>query len=146
MLRLLLLILVLLLVWMGDPVWAVGKPKAVTTPAPIAVELGTAEGELRFVPNQLTVQTGIPYRLHLSNPSPMKHYFTAKDFADAIWTRKVEVDGVEIKGQINNVELQPGSSLDWIFVPMLPGTYPVICTIAGHQESGMSGSLTIREP
>jgi len=135
--------LVLLLCWLGmgwgDPPWAARKPAPLPMPTPvvISVELGTPEGELRFQPEVIQVQAGIPYQVHLLNPSPMKHYFTAKDFADAVWTRKVQVGGAEIKGHINNLELQPGASLDWFLVPMQPGSYRVICTIPGHREGGM---------
>ncbi len=125
---------------------AKGRSETIARPADpinVSVELGSLEGDLHFHPDQLSFKAGKTYRLHLSNPSPLKHYFTAKDFADAIWTRKVEVAGAEVKGKINNVELQPGASLDWIFRPELEGTYRLECTIAGHAESGMVGSITI---
>ena len=46
------------------------------------------------------------YQLWLTNPSQLKHYFTAKDFADNIWTQKVEAGKVEIKGAIHELELK----------------------------------------
>lgn len=114
------------------------------TPAVVRVELGTVEGSLRFVPNTLEFKEGKLYELTLKNPSPVKHYFTAKDFADAIWTRKVEVAGAEVKGHINNVELKPGAELEWVFVAIKPGTYSLICPLPGHGETGMQGEITIK--
>lgn len=119
---------------------AAAKP---SDPISVNVELGSLEGDLHFHPDQLSFKVGKTYRLHLSNPSPLKHYFTAKDFADAIWTRKVEVAGAEIKGKINNIELKPGASIDWLFRPELAGTYSLECTVPGHAESGMVGSISI---
>ncbi|MEN9266636.1 MAG: plastocyanin/azurin family copper-binding protein [Thermostichales cyanobacterium BF4_bins_65] len=146
MVRLMLMWLgVLLMGWgLGDPGWAARQPAPAATPVVLTVNLGTAEGELRFEPDQIQMRVGVPYQLHLVNPSPMKHYFTAKDFADAIWTRKVQTEGAEIKGHINNVELKPGASLDWYLVPQQPGSYGVVCTIPGHREAGMVAEVVIQ--
>lgn len=107
------------------------------------VELGNAAGELKFVPDRLTFQAGQRYQLTLTNPSPVKHYFTAKDFADAIWTQKVDAGNVEIKGAIHELELRPGTQADWVFIPLRAGTYSLRCTIPGHAAAGMVGTIEI---
>lgn len=109
----------------------------------VRVHLGTAENELKFVPDHLDFEAGKRYKLILDNPSGLKHYFTAKDFADGIWTQKVEAGNVEVKGAVHELELKPGASAEWVFVPLKPGTYSLRCTIAGHTEAGMTGTLTI---
>jgi uncharacterized cupredoxin-like copper-binding protein len=109
----------------------------------VRVDLGTEAGELTFAPDQLTFQAGRRYKLILHNPSPQKHYFTAKDFADGIWTQKVEAGNVEIKGAIHELELKPGAEAEWFFTPLKAGTYELHCSIAGHTEAGMRGILTI---
>jgi uncharacterized cupredoxin-like copper-binding protein len=108
------------------------------------VTLGTADNALKFVPNTLSFQSGKRYKLHLSNPSPQKHYFTAKDFADGIWSQKVDAGQVEIKGAIHELEIRPGAEADWVFVPVRAGSYTLRCTIAGHAESGMTGTLMVQ--
>jgi uncharacterized cupredoxin-like copper-binding protein len=110
----------------------------------ITVSLGNSSNELKFEPNHLEFTPGNRYNLKLSNPSSQKHYFTAKDFADAIWTQKVEAGNVEIKGNIHELELKPGAEAEWVFVPMKPGKYTLRCTIAGHTEAGMKGEIVIR--
>lgn len=122
-------------------------PQAIAAPTPVTVsiDLGTAVDELKFVPNALEFQAGTLYKLVLHNPSPEKHYFTAKDFADAIWTKKVDAGNVEIKGAIHELELRPGTEAEWVFVAMRPGRYPLRCVIPGHTEAGMVGTLTIVE-
>ncbi len=109
----------------------------------IQVSLGNAENELKFFPNQLEFSAGQRYKLVLNNPSPQKHYFTAKDFADASWTQKVEAGQVEVKGAIHELELKPGAEAEWIFIPLKAGTYHLRCTIPGHTEAGMTGTITI---
>ena len=109
----------------------------------VKVSLGNKTGELEFVPNHLEFVAGQKYKLLLDNPSPVKHYFTAKDFADASWTQKVEAGKVEVKGAIHELELKPGGEAEWVFVPMKPGTYQLYCSIPGHAEAGMRGEIVI---
>lgn len=109
----------------------------------IKVSLGNTANELKFIPDQLEFVSGKRYKLVLDNPSPQKHYFTAKDFADGIWTQKVEAGKVEVKGAIHEVELKPTAEAEWVFVPLRAGTYSLRCTIPGHTEAGMVGTITI---
>ena len=109
----------------------------------LAIHLGNGSGALVFEPDMLTFEAGKRYKLLLDNPSPTKHYFTAKDFADVIWTQKVEAGQVEVKGAIHELELKPGAEAEWVFIPQKPGTYELQCSIAGHAEAGMVGKLTV---
>ncbi len=133
-----------LVVWMGWLGWG-GMAIAASAPAEtVLVHLGAADGQLIFQPNQFDFTTGQRYKLVLDNPSDQKHYFTAKDFADGIWTQKVEAAGVEVKGAIHELELKPGARAEWVFVPQRPGQYDLRCTIPGHAEAGMTGQITIQ--
>lgn len=109
----------------------------------VNVSLGNPEGELIFEPNHLEFTVGQKYKLLLNNPSPTKHYFTSKDFADASWTQKVEAAKVEVKGAIHELELKPSAEAEWVFVPMKPGKYELHCSISGHKEAGMIGEIVI---
>lgn len=110
----------------------------------ITVSLSNTANELKFEPNYLELIPGKRYNLKLNNPSSQKHYFTAKDFADGIWTQKVEAGKVEIKGNIHELELKPGAEAEWVFVPIKAGKYALRCTIAGHTEAGMKGEIVIK--
>lgn len=140
--------LVVALLWgMG---WGITSPALAASTAlsqqpatEIQVSLGNEAGELKFVPDTLQLSANKRYKLVLTNPSTFKHYFTAKDFADAIWTQKVDAGNVEIKGAIHELELRPGSKAEWVFVTLKPGAYNLRCTIPGHTEAGMTGKLTI---
>ncbi|WP_457489783.1 plastocyanin/azurin family copper-binding protein [Thermostichus sp. MS-CIW-41] len=130
-----------LMIGIPHPVWA--RDLSRQTPQEKVVELGTADNQLVFAPKELSFRNGSLYRLCLSNPSQLKHYFSAKDFADAVWTRKLDVAGVEIKGQIRELELKLGASVEWQFIPLKSGVYSLVCTIPGHAEAGMVGQITI---
>lgn len=134
-----------LIVWiggMGTIAQAAPAPSQ-QPPMEVQVHLGNEAGELRFVPDRLTFEAGKRYKLVLDNPSNQKHYFTAKDFADVIWSQKVEAGNVEVKGAIHELELKPGAVAEWVFVPLKPGTYELRCSIPRHSEAGMKGELTI---
>lgn len=123
----------------------VSTPTAFAAPqvTEVKVSLGNSANELKFFPSNLQFVAGQPYKLLLDNPSPQKHYFTAKDFADSGWTQKVEAGKVEIKGAIHELELKPGGEAEWVFVPMKPGKYSLRCPISGHTEAGMTGVITV---
>jgi uncharacterized cupredoxin-like copper-binding protein len=131
------------LLWPSNLTLAATTPLSKQKPIELTVDLGTSMGELRFVPDHLKFRAGHRYELLLKNPSPLKHYFTAKDFADAIWSQKVDAGNVEIKGAIHELELRPGTSAAWVFVPIRAGVYTLRCTVAGHAEAGMTGTLEI---
>lgn len=128
--------------WAGTIAHAAPAPSQ-QTPTTIQIHLGDQDGKLRFVPSHLEFEAGKRYKLILDNPSDQKHYFTAKDFADVIWSQKVEAGNVEVKGAIHELELKPGAVAEWVFVPLKPGTYGLRCSIPGHTEAGMTGELTI---
>ncbi len=131
--------------FISTPAMAANAPGNILKQAALekTIALGNTAGELKFEPNRLEFTTGKRYKLHLTNPSSQKHYFTAKDFADAIWTQKVDVANVEIKGAIHELELKPEAKADWVFVPMKPGKYELHCSITGHAEAGMVGEITV---
>ncbi|MBE9158604.1 biphenyl 2,3-dioxygenase [Nodosilinea sp. LEGE 06152] len=135
---LVLAVVTVLTLTLGDGAIAATAPAASLT-----IHLGTADGELRFEPDQMQFVVGQRYKLVLDNPSSEKHYFTAKDFADGIWTQKVQAAGVEVKGAIHELELKPGAIAEWVFVPQRPGLYELHCAIAGHAAAGMVGQLEI---
>ncbi|MDJ0678497.1 MAG: cupredoxin domain-containing protein [Xenococcaceae cyanobacterium MO_167.B52] len=110
----------------------------------VKVSLGNSAGELQFFPSNLEFETGKSYKLMLDNPSSMKHYFTAKDFADASWTRKVQAGKVEVKGAIHELELKPEAVAEWVLTPMKPGKYELYCSIKAHKEAGMVGEILIK--
>jgi uncharacterized cupredoxin-like copper-binding protein len=137
----------LLCVWiqfaLGTSAIAAKLPLGKQPPVEMSILLGNEAGELKFFPNTLTFKAGKRYKLLLQNQSPSKHYFTAKDFADAIWSQKVDAGNVEVKGAIHELELRPNTQAEWVFVPLRAGQYSLRCTVAGHTEAGMVGTIEI---
>ena len=124
-------------------------------PIEVTVALGTEDNQMRFVPNQLTFETGKLYKLILVNPSKVKHYFSSQKMASKVFTRKVQVmhDGrrlAEIKGAIDEIEVFPGGKTEWWFVPVSTGVFKDLhCHVKDkdgvqHSEMGMVGTITIK--
>jgi uncharacterized cupredoxin-like copper-binding protein len=106
---------------------------------------------LRFFPNVLEFETGKLYRLVLVNTSPQKHYFSSEGLAQAVCTRKVQINGgdgkpiAEVKGAIREIEVYPNGTTEWWFVPVKAGQWPDLkCTIPGHAEAGMVGQILLQ--
>src|SRR3972149_5646691 len=100
--------------------------------------------EFAFTPKNLTFEAGKPYKVQLVNVGAVKHEFTAGDlFASVDW-RKAESAASEVKVPFfTEIEVFPGKQVDLYFVPITPGTYEVLCEIAGHLEAGMKGTATV---
>ena len=120
-------------------------------PIEVTVSLGDTKNKLQFYPSKLQFETGKLYKLIIKNPSVQKHYFTAEEFARSVFTRKVQVVDssnktlVEIKGLVNEIEVYPGGTAEWWFVPIKTlKSSNFHCTIKGHTKSGMTGSITIQ--
>lgn len=116
----------------------------------VIITVGTEDNKKIFVPNNLTFERGKYYKLVINNPSNEDHYFTSDSFATHIFTRKVEVIGkdgktaVEIHGAVHDIELKPGSSVEWFFFPMTKGKdLRLFCHKHDHEEKGMVGSINI---
>ena len=126
------------------------------TPIEVTVDLGSP-GKHEFTPKQLKFETGKLYKLILRNQSDDPHYFTSHAFSQMIYTRKVQVvqtrDGktsnvAEFKGAIREIEVYPGHSAEWWFVPVATGRVTDLrCGIVKdgktHADLGMVGEIVI---
>ncbi|MCH4565420.1 hypothetical protein MKP05_20175 [Halomonas sp. EGI 63088] len=123
----------------------------VQSPIEVKVTLGDEQNALRFFPANLTFETGKLYKLVLYNASEMKHYFSSEGLSRSVFTRKAQVLGAdgktiaEVKGMIREIEVYPNGTAEWWFVPVKTGTLNDLeCTIEGHSEAGMIGSISIK--
>lgn len=124
-------------------VWA-GGDLSRQTPVELKVLLGAKTNEYGIVPETWNLETGKLYKVVLLNEGKLKHEWVAPEFTLTIWTRKVQVGGVEVKGVINEIELGPGATAEWWFVPIRTGTFDMACEIEGHVEKGMVGKVTVK--
>ncbi len=120
-------------------------------PVEVMVNLGNKQNQLRFYPDKLSFETGKLYKLVIRNPSKQKHYFTAEGLARAVFTRKVQIVSkthqtlAEVKGGIHEIEVYPGGTAEWWFVPVKTlKAGRLHCAIKGHTAAGMTGQISIQ--
>ncbi len=121
------------------------------TPIEITVVMGDKDNAMLFYPSTIEFETGKLYKLILENKGLVKHYFSSDGLSQSVLSRKVQVnDGTgtpvaEVKGTIREIEVYPGFKAEWWFVPVKAGTFDDLsCSIAGHTEAGMKGTIIIK--
>lgn len=102
---------------------AEGEPEVI---APSKVkEVTVISTEFAFSPLSITVQAGDEVRLKLKNEGGARHDLEI----EGLGVRTERIDG----GQTDTIEFTAPAS----------GTYTFICSIPGHKEAGMVGSLKV---
>ena len=81
--------------------------------------------DARFEPAHLTLQQGRTVILSFRNDDPIFHDW-------------------EVEGLANvDVPARPGQTAELRFLVDEPGTYQIVCTVPGHAEAGMTGTLVV---
>ncbi len=100
--------------------------------------------EMSFTPKDITLEAGQPYVLEVVNTGTVKHEFTAEDFFRTVATRKAETTESEVKVPFfTEIEVFAGKKAELFLIPLIPGTYKLVCEIEGHLEAGMFGTITV---
>ena len=82
--------------------------------------------EFTYTPSKVTVKAGQPVQLVLDNKGVIEHDFV--------------VDKLKVKmGTI-----QPGKTGTVTFTPNAKGTFEFYCSVPGHKEAGMKGTLVVQ--
>jgi uncharacterized cupredoxin-like copper-binding protein len=125
---------------------ACGQSQSATS-APQA--LSVAAKEFAFMPAALTAKAGQPITISLQNTGAVEHDWSireieisgeAKSSGDASSGHTMGGMGDEPK---LHVAAGIGNKGTLTFTPSKPGTYEYYCTVAGHKEAGMVGTLTV---
>jgi plastocyanin len=108
----------------------VGQGKVAQVPAPKpkpgAQSVQVTGVDFKFQPSTITVQAGKPVQFVFRNDSSTSpHTFTIASL------------GLDLKAD-------PGGSDTTTLKHVKPGTYQFICTIPGHAQLGMKGTLTVK--
>ncbi|HUG74982.1 MAG TPA: sulfocyanin-like copper-binding protein [Acidimicrobiia bacterium] len=92
-----------------------------------------------FAPESVTVAAGATVNVTGDNPSGTDHTWTVLTAGDEVST----AIGLPEERILFQVYGTPGSSAVGSFVAPGPGIYQIICTISGHVELGMTGTLIV---
>lgn len=88
--------------------------------------ISVSEKEFSITPSDVTAAPG-PITFHITNTGSVAHDIT-----------------VNVNGAIHASPLvQPGKTETWSVTINTPGKYDMYCSVPGHKEAGMNGSLTV---
>lgn len=135
---------------------ASGQPAASGAPGGAAGDAGGASvasdpaGALAYQQKTLQAQAGQAFAVNFNNPAPLPHNW--------VLVQPGQEDAVAAAATPNQGNVPPGTTgviaagavqqtggAEPIQVPALqPGTYSYICTVPGHYQAGMKGTLTVQ--
>ncbi len=81
--------------------------------------------EFAFEPKEVKVKAGQPVKLMLENKGVIEH------------------DIVLEKLGLKTSTIQPGKTAELTFTPKAKGRYPIVCSVPGHKEAGMTSTLVV---
>jgi uncharacterized cupredoxin-like copper-binding protein len=108
--------------------------------------------EFGFAPAQLTVTAGQPVELTFQNTGAVEHDWSVREIdlaGNPIATE--ESGGGHTMGDMHDaprlhVAAGPGAQGKLTFTPSKAGIYEFFCTVVGHKDAGMVGTLTVKAP
>jgi len=109
-----------------------------------------ATGQLKFAESTLTGAANQPISVTFENPAPLQHNWVLVQPGqeDAVATAGAANGGnvpAGTAGLIVGTQVLNQNGEETIQVPATPaGSYPYICTVPGHYQAGMKGTLTIQ--
>ena len=122
-----------------------------SAPRPQAITLTTTT--MTFNPSVLEVTAGVPVELMLVNQDSLEHDFSileipveAVSSADPMSAEHQMQMGETAPEPVLHVAAVPGATNRLAFTPTKPDRYEFYCTVPGHKEAGMVGTLVVNAP
>lgn len=105
--------------------------------------LGSETSDYSMSQAEYRLETGKAYQLKIIASGRKEYAFQAPEFAGAIYLRKVEAGGVEVKATtLNELEFEDAGEAEIFFVPIKPGKYRFYAK--GLEGKGMLGVFVVR--
>lgn len=142
-LKALMLPLLLILSLLGvDQLHAAGD----MTRRPVALPdlvLGNDDSDYSMSQTEYQLETGQAYQLKIISSGQKEYALQAPEFATAIYLRKVEAGGVEIKAvTLTELEFEDAGEAEIFFLPVKPGKFRFYAK--GLEGKGMLGYFVVK--
>nr|WP_298173624.1 copper-binding protein [uncultured Pseudomonas sp.] len=125
-----------------DNIYAAGDLTRRTLALP-DLRLGNEQSDYSMSQLEYQLETGQAYRLKIIASGQKEYAFQAPEFATAIYLRKVEAGGVEIKAvTLTELEFEDAGEAEIFFVPIKPGKYRFYAK--GLEGKGMLGYFVVK--
>lgn len=106
---------------------------------------------MQYQPATFEVAAGQPVRLTFKNDDTVEHDLSIIEIPTSHMSESSnsmashDMGGMDVQPELH-VAAAAGGSAQVEFTPSKPGTYEFFCTVAGHKEAGMHGTLTVATP
>lgn len=104
-----------------------GESEGKSAGGPSTLEIAAASSGFAYSSNTATASAG-EVTVHFDNPQPLEHDVAIEDSSG------------KVVGQTEVITEGEDSAV----VNLKPGTYTFFCTVPGHREAGMEGTLTVK--
>jgi len=101
--------------------------------AAVSSEIKIVATDLKFTPLTIQAKVGQPIKVVFENKGVIEHDLTFP-------TIKTDKPAGSLK-----TVARPGQTTTLEFTPTAKGTYEFVCTIPGHKEAGMKGTINVSE-
>lgn len=97
--------------------------------------------DISYSTNALSGTAGQPLTVNITNSGALDHDFTIDKIAGT-----ATLDGKDAKatGQDVHAPFKAKGTGKVVITPSAAGTYEFYCTVAGHKDAGMKGTLTVK--
>jgi uncharacterized cupredoxin-like copper-binding protein len=99
--------------------------------------------EFKFRPAVIQLDAGRLVRLVFLNRGQIAHQFESTFLREVPLTIVNDTLRIEARG-LDLIRLEPGTSARVEFLPRRRGRFAFACTIEGHREAGMRGTIEVR--
>ncbi len=126
----------------ADPADAAASAALFDVPAAMSASLDMTD--IKYSAGALTAKSGEVLEVALANKGSIDHDVTVKELPG---DRALRVEGKAAKvedGKGIHAHIKSGSSGTLRLKVPAPGTYEFYCSVAGHKEAGMKGTLTVQ--
>jgi uncharacterized cupredoxin-like copper-binding protein len=118
---------------------------------PRVQEVSLTAVDMAFQPTTVEVTAGMPVRLTMTNQGTLEHDFSIMEIPmEIMGATAVPMEAHDMGGMTADPELHMAVSMGMSnmmeFTPTKPDTYEYFCTVPGHKEAGMVGSLIVKAP
>jgi uncharacterized cupredoxin-like copper-binding protein len=121
--------------------------------APRPQEITLTALTMTYTPSLLEVTAGVPIELTLINQDSLEHDFSILQIpvesvsaADPMSAEHQMQMGETALEPVLHVAAEPGATNRLSFTPTKPDRYEFYCTVPGHKEAGMAGTLVVNAP
>lgn len=107
--------------------------------------------DIAYDKDRLEVTAGQPVKVTLHNNGALEHDFSIMEIPHTGEVMAEAAKGDMAGHDMSNMTMDPeihvaspmGESLSVEFIPTTSGEYEFFCTVAGHEEAGMVGTLVV---